>query len=45
MFLTEGNIDLGKEALVDDSGTKILYGDLHSDCNKLGSVIRGRHLF
>lgn len=44
MFLTKDNIDLRKEALVDDNGTIVLYGDLLSDCNKLGKNIKGRHL-
>lgn len=45
MFLTNENINLDKEALIDDTGARISYGDLRMDCNLFEKSIIGRQIF
>lgn len=45
MFLTNNNIGLNKEALVDDTGARVSYGDLNADCNLLRTSIKDRSFF
>ena len=44
MFLTEETVALDREALVDDAGTRVTYGELKEDCLRWEDAIGSRNM-